>query len=391
MATKRRLRIAAVVGARPNLMKMAPLMEAMAARSGVEPVLIHTGQHYDARMSGLFFEQLGIPAPDHYLGIGSGSHGEQTGRMMQALEPLFEELAPDVVLVVGDVNSTLAAAVVAAKLRVPIAHVEAGLRSFDRDMPEEINRVLTDAVADFLFVTERSGVENLRREGVDEARIFLVGNVMIDTLRRHRERARALNVPARFGLEPGGYAVATLHRPSNVDTGEGLERARRILTGAAERLPVIFPVHPRTTARLRATGWPPGAESGTEGIGRAGARRSELSHAAPALRLVEPLGYLEFLGLMAEARVVLTDSGGIQEETTALGVPCLTVRDNTERPVTIEAGTNRLVGTDPERVLAALDAALEHGHGAARVPELWDGHAAGRIVETLAEALATAH
>lgn len=358
------VRVTGVVGARPNLMKMAPLFRAMEARAGFESTLVHTGQHYDERMSDLFFQQLGLPWPDHHLGIGSGPHGDQTGRMMQALEPLLFNLNPDVVLVVGDVNSTLAAALVASKLGIPIAHVEAGLRSFDRSMPEEVNRVLTDAIADFLFVTEPSGEANLLREGILAERIFRVGNVMIDTLLRHREQARSLAIPARLGLEPGGYGVATLHRPSNVDTVGDVARIRIILEGAAARLPVIFPVHPRTDRRLRETG------------GWAG-------DATRSLRLIEPLGYLQFLGLMADARFVLTDSGGVQEETTVLGVPCLTVRNSTERPITVEQGTNRLVGTEPEAVLDALDQVLSNGPPPGNVPEFWDGHAAERIVSVL--------
>ncbi len=373
------LRVAAIVGARPNLMKMAPLMEELAARPGVSATLIHTGQHYDERMSGLFFEQLGMPRPHHHLGVGSGSHADQTARVMLALEPLLLRIEPHVVLVVGDVNSTLAAALVAAKLHLPVAHVEAGLRSFDRTMPEELNRILTDQLSDFLFATERSALDNLRREGVDEGRVFFVGNVMIDTLLRHRERALESGILGRLGLEPREYAVVTLHRPANVDDAEALGRAVAILEGAAQRLTVVLPLHPRTRARLEATGL---------------ARRL---HGSDRIRLLEPLGYLDFLALMAESRVVLTDSGGIQEETTVLGVPCLTLRENTERPVTLEQGTNRLVGTQPKRVLAALDAVLSGQPGASRRgveaaglparPDLWDGGAAVRVVDVLMERL----
>ncbi len=359
------MRVVSIVGARPNLMKIAAVDRALRRHDGIEPVLVHTGQHYDERLSGLFLEQLGLPAPDHYLGVGSGPHGEQTGRIMIALEPLLLELEPALVIVVGDVNSTAAAALVAAKLGQRVAHVEAGLRSFDRTMPEELNRIVTDALSDLLFVTEPSGTENLRREGIPPERIHFVGNVMIDTLLEHRERAAELDMPARLGLEPGGYAVATLHRPANVDSPAALARLIAVLEGVAERLPIIFPVHPRTAARLRNGGqW-----QSLSGI--------------PALRLVEPLGYLEFLGLMADARVVLTDSGGIQEETTVLGVPCLTLRENTERPVTIERGTNRLAGREPSSVLAALDDVLGDGHRATGVPELWDGRAAERIADII--------
>lgn len=360
------MKVVNIVGARPNLMKIAPLMDVMVRTPGIEPILVHTGQHYDERMSDLFFRELGIPAPDHYLGVGSGTHAQQTAQVMVRLEPLFEELRPDLVLVVGDVNSTVAAALVASKLGIRLAHVEAGLRSFDRSMPEEVNRVVTDALSDLLFTTERSAEENLRREGIAEEKIHFVGNVMIDTLLRHRERAEALGVPARFGLAPGEYAVVTLHRPSNVDAPDALARMVDVMVAVQERLPVVFPVHPRTRSRL--------AEAGL-------LTRLE---ALPDVRLTEPLGYLEFLGLMAGARLVLTDSGGVQEETTILGVPCLTVRENTERPVTITHGTNRLVGTEPARIIAAVDETLAAPRPDGRRPELWDGRAAERIVGVLA-------
>ncbi|HEX6938346.1 MAG TPA: UDP-N-acetylglucosamine 2-epimerase (non-hydrolyzing) [Longimicrobiales bacterium] len=359
------MRVVNIVGARPNLMKIAPLMEAMRRAPGIDPVLVHTGQHYDERMSDLFFRDLGIPAPDHHLGVGSGTHAQQTAQVMVKLEPLFEALRPDLVLVVGDVNSTLAAALVAAKLGIPIAHVEAGLRSFDRSMPEEVNRVVTDALSDYLFTTERAAGENLRREGIAEEKIFFVGNVMIDTLLRHRARAEALGMPARFGVRPGAYAAVTLHRPSNVDVPEVLAGLVQVIAELQERLPVVFPVHPRTRNRL--------AEAGL---------RDRLE-ALPNVRLTDPLGYLEFLGLIADARLVLTDSGGIQEETTILGVPCLTLRENTERPVTITDGTNRLAGTRPDRILALAAEALAAPPPDGRRPELWDGRAAERIVATL--------
>lgn len=359
------MKIVNIVGARPNLMKIAPLMEVMRRTPGVDPILVHTGQHYDERMSELFFRELEIPAPDHYLGVGSGTHAQQTAQVMVRLEPLFKELRPDLVLVVGDVNSTLAAALVASKLGILLAHVEAGLRSFDRSMPEEVNRIVTDALSDLLFTTERGAMENLRREGIAEEKVHFVGNVMIDTLLRHRERAEELDVPGSFGVPPGAYAVVTLHRPSNVDTPEALAGMVDVVAGVAERLPVVFPVHPRTRSRL--------AEAGM--LARL--------DAVPAVRLTEPLGYLEFLGLLAGARIVLTDSGGVQEETTILGVPCLTLRENTERPVTITHGTNRLVGTDPARILAAVDETLAAPRPEGRRPELWDGRAAERIVDTL--------
>jgi UDP-N-acetylglucosamine 2-epimerase (non-hydrolysing) len=361
----RTLKVALVVGARPNFMKAAPILEAMATADSLEPVLIHTGQHYDEALSDLLFRQLGMPEPDHHLGVGSASQTVQTARIMTGLEPLFQELRPGLVMVVGDVNSTVAAALVAASLRIPVAHVEAGLRSFDRRMPEEVNRVVTDRISDILYTTERSGGENLRREGAEEERIVFVGNVMIDTLVKHREAAAALGVPARHGLEPDGYALATLHRPSNVDDPASLEAMVRVLEATADRLPVVFPVHPRTGARLRET--------------RLEARLRDHGR----IHALEPLGYLEFLGLMADARLVITDSGGIQEETTVLGVPCLTARENTERPVTVTHGTNRLVGTDPDDILAAVADVLDSPRTPPSSPEGWDGRAAERIVDHL--------
>jgi UDP-N-acetylglucosamine 2-epimerase (non-hydrolysing) len=359
------MRILNVVGARPNLMKIAPLVEEMRRYPDVQQKLLHTGQHYDDSMSRVFFEELGIPRPDVYLGVGSASHAEQTARVMVGFEKVLQEEPPDVAVVVGDVNSTLACAVTAAKLRVPLAHVEAGLRSFDRRMPEEINRIVTDALADFLFTTSRDADENLLREGVPQDRIFFVGNVMIDTLLQHRERARQLGTPARFALPLGGYALLTLHRPSNVDDTAVFSGILEALTRVQCELPILFPVHPRTAQRLREFGF---------------AGRLE---AAPRLQLVEPLGYLEFLDLMMHARVVLTDSGGIQEETTILGVPCLTLRENTERPITITAGTNTLVGSDPQRIVVEVGRILAGESKAGRIPELWDGHAAERIVAVL--------
>jgi len=360
------MKILHVVGARPNFMKIAPIMHAMACDPNrFAQILVHTGQHYDDEMSQVFFDDLGLPQPDVYLGVGSGSHAEQTAKVMLAFEPVLKEQKPDLVLVVGDVNSTLACALVCAKMDVPVAHVEAGLRSFDRTMPEEINRVLTDQIADLLFTTERDADENLRREGVTEEKIHFVGNVMIDTLLRHKERALALDVLGEYGLQPQGYALLTLHRPSNVDVPEVLSGILDALAEIQARLPILFPAHPRTVRRVREFGF-----------------EARLA-AMPYLRVTEPLGYLEFLNLMANARLVLTDSGGIQEETTILGVPCLTLRENTERPVTVTQGTNTVVGSDPQRIVAEALAILDGKGKAGRVPELWDGKAAERIVAIL--------
>jgi UDP-N-acetylglucosamine 2-epimerase (non-hydrolysing) len=363
------MKILNIVGARPNLMKIAPLMDAYAAAPEIEPLLVHTGQHYDANMSELFFRQLGIPEPQLNLGVGSASHAVQTAEIMRAFEPVVLERRPDAVLVVGDVNSTIACGLVAVKLGIRLVHVEAGLRSFDREMPEEINRVLTDAISDLLFCTEQSGVDNLRREGVAADKVHLVGNVMIDTLLRHRERAEQSRVLDTLGVQAGGYAVLTLHRPSNVDDPAVLAKLLDALEVITSDGPMVFPVHPRTRAKL-------------EQFGLA-ARVA----AQPALRLVDPIGYLDFLKLMAHARIVLTDSGGIQEETTILGVPCLTLRENTERPVTVELGTNRLVGQQPDRILAAYREAIAARGVHRPPPPLWDGGAAARIVAALREAL----
>jgi UDP-N-acetylglucosamine 2-epimerase (non-hydrolysing) len=359
------LRIVNVVGARPNLMKIAPLMEAYGQAPEIEPLLVHTGQHYDANMSELFFRQLGIPEPDLNLEVGSASHAVQTAEIMKAFEPVVLRERPDAVLVVGDVNSTIACGLVAVKLGVKLVHVEAGLRSFDREMPEEINRVLTDAISELLFCTEASGVANLLREGVAAQKIHLVGNVMIDTLLRHRARAETSRILEALSLPAGGYAVLTLHRPSNVDDPAVLAKLLDVLEVVLAEQPLVFPVHPRTRQKLAQFGL---------------ASRVE---AQPNLRLVDPLGYLDFLKLMAHARVVLTDSGGIQEETTILGVPCLTLRENTERPVTVELGSNRLVGADPQRILAAYREIASGGGAAGRTPPLWDGGASARIVEVL--------
>jgi UDP-N-acetylglucosamine 2-epimerase (non-hydrolysing) len=352
--------IGCVVGARPNFMKMAPVVREMRRRE--LPVrLVHTGQHYDERMSEVFFRQLGLPEPDEDLGVGSGSHAEQTARVMTLFERICLDRAFDLVVVAGDVNSTLAATLAAVKLGIPVAHLEAGLRSFDRTMPEEANRVVTDVLSEILLVTERSGVDNLRREGIPPGKIHLVGNCMVDTLLAHREAALALEPWRRYGFQPGGYALLTLHRPSNVDDPATFGPLLEVMAEVGERVPVIFPVHPRTRERMAVDGIPDPA----------------------AVILDDPLPYLEFLGLMARARLVLTDSGGIQEETTALHVPCLTLRKNTERPVTLEEGTNRLVGTDRGRILEALDQILAGKWTRGRRPPLWDGKSAPRAVDVI--------
>ena len=354
-----------VAGARPNFMKIAPIVAAFRRDPAhFTPRLCHTGQHYDAAMSAVFFRELGIPEPDVDLNVGSGSHAQQTAAIMSRFEPLLLESRPDLVMVVGDVNSTLACALVAGKLGIRVAHVEAGLRSYDRDMPEEINRVLTDQISDLLFTTERQAEDNLAREGIARDKVHFVGNVMIDTMLAHRDRAVAAFDAARYGVQRGAYSLLTLHRPSNVDRADDFERLMRGLQRVADEVRMLFPVHPRT---------------------RPAVARSPIATdlmARGRLTLLDPLGYLEFLGAMSAAAVVLTDSGGIQEETTVLGVPCLTLRENTERPVTITQGTNTLVGTSPDRIVAGWhgvrDSPPPH-----RIPELWDGHAAQRIADVL--------
>lgn len=355
-----------IVGARPNFVKIGPVLRALARRAHFVPRLIHTGQHYDVSMSRGFFEDLEIPEPDRHLEVGSGTHAAQTARIMERYEPVLREERPALVLVVGDVNSTLACSLVAVKLGVTVAHVEAGLRSFDRTMPEEINRILTDAIADHLFITCRDAETNLRAEGVAAERIHFVGNVMIDALLESLPLAAARRTPERFALAPGAYAVATIHRPSNVDDAPGLERVIEALRGVAAQLPVVFPVHPRTEARAGELGM------------------AEALRRVPRLILTPPLRYLEFQDLMRQARLVLTDSGGIQEETTVLGIPCLTLRPNTERPITVTQGTNRIVGTDPPAVIAAAREALATPPPAhPPAIEYWDGHAAERIAAVL--------
>jgi UDP-N-acetylglucosamine 2-epimerase (non-hydrolysing) len=359
------MRFAIVAGARPNFMKIAPIMEAFrpyrATRPDLSVQLIHTGQHYDRNMSDNFFRDLGIPEPDVNLGVGSGSHAEQTARIMIGFEHYCMEQKPDWVLVVGDVNSTIACAITAKKLCIKVAHVEAGLRSGDMSMPEEINRLCTDAIADLLLVTDEGAAGNLRREGVLDEKIRFVGNTMIDSLLRFVNSARSTPLPA--GLTDGGFAVLTLHRPSNVDHQATLAGLVDALRDISQRIPIVFPAHPRTLGRLREFGL-------LESLGE-------------NIRVIEPLSYLAFLGLVSRSRLVLTDSGGIQEETTVLGIPCLTLRHNTERPVTCEIGTNVLVGSDPRAIRAAAATALSGDARNGKVPDKWDGRAAERIVAIL--------
>ena len=362
-----KMRIVNVVGARPNFMKMAPLMAEYARHPNeFAPVLVHTGQHYDDNMSNLFFEELHLPKPDVYLGVGSGSHAEQTARVMIELEKLLVAQRPDLVMVVGDVNSTLAAALVAAKLCIPLAHVEAGLRSFDRTMAEEINRVVTDTLSDYCFTTCVDADENLLREGIAKERIFFVGNVMIDTLLKLRDESLQSNIREKLRLD-SEYGYVTLHRASNVDSKQVLSGILLALESIQERLPLAFPVHPRTRARLKEFGlW-------------------EHIVKWPNTRVIEPLGYLDSLCLMAGAKLVLTDSGGIQEETTVLGVPCLTLRENTDRPVTVTEGTSTLVGISQENIRAEAVKIIEGDRKIGRVPKYWDGKAASRIINCLLE------
>ena len=363
------LKVINVVGARPNFMKVAPIIAAMKQRPGkFLPLVVHTGQHYDASMSDSFFRDLELPQPDTHLGVGSASHAAQTAAVMERFEPVVLDEKPDWVLVVGDVNSTIACALVCVKLGVKVAHVEAGLRSRDRSMPEEINRLLTDQIADLLFTPSQDADENLLAEGIPRERIRFVGNVMIDSLQRNLERARKLKTQEELGLSGADYALLTLHRPSNVDLRGSFEPILDALEVIASKLPIVFPVHPRTRKTI--------AELGL----------SDRVEAIKDLRTIDPLGYLDFLNLSSGASLVLTDSGGIQEETTALGIPCLTLRENTERPITVELGTNVVVGTDPTRIIAAASAAL---NGSAKKPTqqppLWDGRTSERILDALEE------
>ena len=355
------MRIVYVVGTRPNFVKTAPVIAALRARIPAgRHAIVHTGQHYDRLMSEVFLEELGVPAPDHMLEVGSGSHAQQTARVMERLEPVLIEERPDLVVVPGDVNSTVAAALTAAKLQIPVAHIEAGLRSFDRTMPEELNRIVTDQLAEELFIHSPEASDNLHAEGIPAERIHLVGNTMIDTLVALEGRFRAAGAAAKLGVQPGGFVLVTLHRPALVD-GPLLAATVERLAALARELPVVFPVHPRTRSMMET-----------------------IASEHPGLLLCEPLGYLDFLSLLADARAVLTDSGGIQEETTYLGIPCFTLRDNTERPITVSAGTNTLLGLDPAAISQIPLALAQRSPSPSTPPPLWDGHAAERIAEVVA-------
>ncbi|MEZ6035067.1 MAG: UDP-N-acetylglucosamine 2-epimerase (non-hydrolyzing) [Planctomycetaceae bacterium] len=363
-------RFACIVGARPNFMKMAPILHAFKKYEDAQPVLIHTGQHYDKNLSDVFFDELNIRKPDLFLGVGSGTHAEQTAKVMVALEKVFMEAAANLkpfhrLVVVGDVNSTLAATLAAAKLQIPVAHVEAGLRSFDRSMPEEVNRIVTDSLSDLLLVSEPQGVANLKAEGQPDSKIRLVGNVMIDTLLAQVEKARQRSILSDLGLRSGEYCVVTLHRPSNVDQQESLQSLVDVLRRVSEALPVVFPIHPRTRERLQGFGLLEPLES------------------APHVVLQEPLGYNDFLSLTSQARVIVTDSGGLQEESTALLIPCLTMRENTERPITVTEGTSTLCGSSAAVLEQYLEQVIQGTYKHGQCPALWDGHAAERIVEAL--------
>ena len=359
------MKIACIVGARPNFMKIAPILEAMKPYPKLQPLLVHTGQHYDYEMSGVFFEDLNIPEPDVYLGVGSGSHAVQTAKIMIEFEKVVLEHKPNMVLVVGDVNSTLACALVAAKLHIPVAHVEAGVRSFDKSMPEEINRILTDAFSDYLFPPSNYGCENLRHEGIPEEKIFLVGDVMIDTLLKHKDKAAATPILNELGLQKGKYALMTMHRPHNVDIKENLIKILDAIQEIQSKIQIVFPMHPRTRRRIKEF--------------QLGEKMSDMKNQM----ITEPIGYLRFLNLMAHAKFVITDSGGMQEETAVLNVPCLTLRDNTERPETINEGTNTLVGNNTQRIIEESFKILDGQGKTGTYPELWDGHASERIVSIL--------
>jgi UDP-N-acetylglucosamine 2-epimerase (non-hydrolysing) len=359
-------KIISVVGARPNFMKVAPLYrEFKKYDNEIQHLICHTGQHYDEKMSKIFFDELELPKPDFYLGVGSGTHAEQIAGVMVAFEKVLQQEMPDLVIVVGDVNSTIACSLVASRFGIKVAHVEAGLRSFDRSMPEEINRMLTDTIADYLFVTEQSGINNLHHEGIREDKIFFTGNVMIDSLVHYLPKVEKSDILQKLSLSPRDYILVTLHRPANVDTEEGLKGLFGMLNRISAKKKIVFPIHPRTKNNLEKYGL--------------------TNIVSGNILLTDPLGYIEFVSLIKNSLLIVTDSGGIQEESTYLQIPCITVRDNTERPVTVTVGTNRLIGTDTGKVEKAVDEILEGKIKRGHIPELWDGHAAGRICKIVAE------
>jgi UDP-N-acetylglucosamine 2-epimerase (non-hydrolysing) len=359
-------KVLSVVGARPNFMKVGPIHRALSTKKNIESIICHTGQHYDEKMSKVFFEDLEMPKPHIYLGVGGGSHAEQTGKVMIEFEKEVIQLKPDLVLVVGDVNSTLACSIVAKKLHIPVVHVEAGLRSFDREMPEELNRLVTDSISDFFFVTEDSGEKHLLNDGVDPAKIHFTGNVMIDSLVYFKEKASKSKVLEENGLTPGEYLLVTLHRPSNVDSIESLTTLAEILNAVAGKIKIVFPIHPRTLNNLK---------------------KNNLSIENENIILLEAQGYLDFLQLMQNSKGLLTDSGGIQEETTFLNIPCLTLRDNTERPVTVDLGTNILLPLDKELILENLEKVISGNWKQGQIPRLWDGKAAERMADIIEDYL----
>lgn len=359
-------RIMIVAGARPNFMKIAPLLREFRKRKKYfEVLLVHTGQHYDFEMSEIFFQNLKIPKPDIFLNVGSASHAIQTARIMIAFEQVILQVKPSLIIVVGDVNSTLACSLVASKLDIKTAHVEAGLRSFDRTMPEEINRMVTDSLSDYLFVSEKSGLRNLKSEGITSNKIYFVGNIMIDTLLLHMQVINKSNILNEYGLTKGKYSVITLHRPSNVDSDETLLKTFDILNSVSQKIKIVYPIHPRTKKMIKKH------------------NLMNKFRKLNNLQMVNPLGYIDFIKLMKESRFVLTDSGGIQEESTYLGIPCITLRENTERPVTIEKGTNHLAGRNKQKILAKVKDILNGNQKNGKIPELWDGKTAGRIVKIL--------